>query len=135
MMSLHLFVTKRAKPRLFATACSTTSEAMADKNLPDRLAEANSNIVAVLADIQSEIETLKEKDDRMLAMESRMKETADKADTVIKLNLRGREYHVLKETLLKYSTRNPISSVSCRAAPGCLTITVKYWYPLVIVWY
>ena len=75
---------------------------MADKTLPARLAEANNNIVAVLADIQKEIEALKTREDRMLAMESRMKETADKADTVIKLSLRGREYHVLKETLLKY---------------------------------
>ena len=105
---------------------------MADKNLPDRLADANKTLATVLADIQREIKALKEREDRMLAMEARMKETADKADTVVKLNLRGREYHVLKETLLKYSTRNPTSSVSCRAIPGCLTITVK---SLVIVWY
>ena len=81
-------------------ASSSTSADVVDKNLPARLADANNNIVA--KDIQKEIEALKTREDRMLAMEARMKETADKADTVVKLNLRGREYHVLKETLLKY---------------------------------
>lgn len=66
------------------------------------MADTNSDEVALLEKLKIGEEALKGREDRMLAMEARMIETASKADTVIKLSLRGREFHTLKENLLMY---------------------------------
>ena len=86
----------------FGNASSKAPAAMTRRKLHVRLTDASDNLAAVLEDIQRKLKALKARKKRWLATEARMKETADKAGTIIKLSLRGREFHTMKENLLKY---------------------------------